>query len=349
MNRTVITRGATALILAFGLAACASPNNSSGTRQQVTYPVPDSPGIYAYTTKNDLRRIDGDPNWEASTWPDRANLPSNTRFVVNDPALADRSPVGNIELWRVAWVRSEVNVNNQAMPMTGTEWALAPVAPYSVPVRLETPSNKRGVVNVVPTAPLAPGLYALRINEPGARQARVGVGWDSLDQRQYAAATCVDRYLGEGGIYRPCTAVMAAQPLAMVPAGTVLYSPGVSAPATVLVPAAPVVAAAPVTTVPATQVVPQPVMYSGLDIAMGEVIRRNNGLLIQGTVTNTSGQVQAIPPMQATLQDAAGRDVKRWIFQPTASMLAPGAQMAFQTEVRPVGNDIARASVSFAR
>jgi hypothetical protein len=195
MNRTVITRGATALLLAFGLSACAS-SNSSSTRQ-VSYPVPDSPGIYAYTTKNDLRRIDGDANWEASTWPERANLPSNTRFVVNDPALTDRSPVGNVELWRVAWVRSEVNANNQAMPMAGTEWALAPVAPYSVPVRLETPSNKRGVVNVVPTAPLAPGLYAVRINEPGARQARVGVGWDSLDQRQYAAANCVDRYLGE--------------------------------------------------------------------------------------------------------------------------------------------------------
>jgi hypothetical protein len=349
MNRTVITRGATALLLAFGLSACAS-SNSSSTRQ-VSYPVPDSPGIYAYTTKNDLRRIDGDPNWEASTWPERANLPSNTRFVVNDPALADRSPVGNVELWRVAWVRSEVNVNNQAMPMAGTEWALAPVAPYSVPVRLESPSNKRGVVNVVPTAPLAPGLYALRINEPGARQARVGVGWDSLDQRQYAAANCVDRYLGEGGIYRPCTAVVAAQPLAVVPTGTVLYSPGLSnpAPAMVAVPSTPVVATAPVTTVPATQIIPAPAIYSGLDIAMGEIIRRNNGLLIQGTVTNTSGQVQAIPPMQATLQDASGRDVQRWIFHPTASTLAPGARMAFRTEVRPVGADITSASVSFAR
>jgi hypothetical protein len=348
MNRTVITRGATALLLAFGLSACAS-SNSSSTRQ-VSYPVPDSPGIYAYTTKNDLRRIDGDPNWEASTWPERANLPSNTRFVVNDPALANRSVVGAVELWRVAWVRSEVNVNNQAMPMAGTEWALAPVAPYSVPIRLESPSDKNGVVNVVPTAPLAPGLYALRVNEPGARQARVGVGWDSLDQRQYAAANCVDRYLGEGGIYRPCTAVVAAQPLAVVPAGTVLYSPGISAPAAATVaPTTPVVSTTPVTAVPATQVVPAPAMYSGLDIAMSEPIRRNNGLLIQGTVTNTSGQVQAIPPMQAMLQDASGRDVKRWVFHPTAATLAPGARMAFQTEVRPVGNDIASASVSFTR
>jgi hypothetical protein len=232
--------------------------------------------------------------------------------------------------------------------MAGTEWALAPVAPYSVPVRLEAPSNKRGVVNVVPTAPLAPGLYALRINEPGARQARVGVGWDSLDQRQYAAANCVDRYLGEAGIYRPCTAVVAAQPLAVVPAGTVLYSPGISnpTPTLVAVPTTPVIATAPV---PATQVVAAPAIYSGLDIAMGEIIRRNNGLLIQGTVTNTSGQVQTIPPMQATLQDASGRDVQRWIFHPTASTLAPGARMAFRTEVRPVGADIASASVSFAR
>ena len=349
MNRTVITRGAIALFLAFGLSACAS-SNSSSTRQ-VSYPVPDSPGIYAYTSKNDFRRIDGDPNWEASTWPERANLPSNVRFVVNDPALANRSPNSTLELWRVAWVRSEVNPNNQAMPLAGTEWALAPVSPYSVPARFESPSNNPSVVSVVPTAPLAPGLYALRINEPGARQARVGVGWDSLDQRQYAAANCVDRYLGEGGIYRPCTAVVAAQPLAVVPAGTVLYSPGVSAPTTttMAVPATPVVTTAPMTTVPATQALPAAGAYSGLDIALGEPIRRNNNLMIQGTVTNNSSMVQTIPAMQATLQDAAGRDVQRWIFHPTVSTLAPGARMAFQTEIRPASTDIATATVAFTR
>jgi hypothetical protein len=173
------------------------------------------------------------------------------------------------------------------------------------------------------------------------------VGWDSLDQRQYAAANCVDRYLGEGGVYRPCTAVVAAQPLAVVPTGTVLYSPGISNPTpAMVVPTTPVVATAPV---PATQVMTTPTVYSGLDIAMGEIVRRNNGLLIQGTVTNTSSQAQAIPPMQAMLQDAAGRDVQRWVFHPTVATLAPGARMAFQTEVRPVGNDIASASVSFTR
>jgi hypothetical protein len=43
------------------------------------------------------------------------------------------------------------------------------------------------IVHVVPTVPLEPGLYTLRIANPGARQARIGVTWDGADQRRYSA------------------------------------------------------------------------------------------------------------------------------------------------------------------
>lgn len=339
MFATGIARGATALLFIAGLSACAS------APPQPSYPVPDQPGIYSFTSKNDLRRLDGDPNWEASTWPDRANVPPNAQFVVNDPALANRAPNSSIELWRVAWVRSEVNGANQSMPVTGAEWDVAPISPYAVPFSYDSPRNKPNVVRITPTAPLAPGLYAIRINNPGARQARLGVGWNSLDQRQYSAANCVDRYVAEGNIYRPCNAAYIAQPLTAAPVGTVgVYSPGVSAPAGTMV-------AVPATTVavPSASIAAPTITYPGLDISMAEPMRRNNGLLIQGTVTNTTNQVQLVPALQATLQDSSGRDVQRWVFQSSASSLAPGGRASFQTEVRPVLPEVSSVSVNFAQ
>jgi hypothetical protein len=155
---------------------------------------------------------------------------------------------------------------------------------------------------------------------------------------------CVDRYLGEGGIYRPCTAVVAAQPLAVVPSGTVVYSPGVSTGlATMVMPATPVV------TLPASQPLPAPVLYQGLDIDLSQPMRRNNGLLVQGTITNTTSQVQTVPAMQAMLQDSNGADLQRWVFHPPVNTLAPGTRIAFQTEVRPVVPGVANVSVDFAQ
>lgn len=105
-----------------------------------------------------------------------------------------------------------------------------------------------------------------------------------------------------------------------------------------------VVPTAPVMTLPAANV-----MYPGLDIALGEPMRRNNGLLIQGTITNNTGQVLMVPAMQAILQDASGRDLQRWVFHPPVTTLAPGARTAFTTEVRPVTPGVANATVAFAR
>jgi hypothetical protein len=343
-----IARPAVCLVFLAGLAACAGGREPS-------YPIPDDPGIYAITSDGDLQQLDGDSDWEEETWPDRQDMPANVQFVISDPALAGRAAGTSVELWRVAWVRSEINAQNQAMPIEGSQWAVAPVERFSVPFRYESPEGETDIVHIVPTAPLAPGLYTLRIVNPAAREARVGVAWNSVDQRQYSAANCVDRY--EGNVYRACTEAGSGQVGAQTAPGYP-YNPGVTAntsngslgslsapepgPAPEPAPApAPMPAQAPTAAAPAAT------QSNGLQIALTDPVRQNGGLLIQGVVINNSGEVQAIPSMRASLENEAGQEVRRWAFQPPVPQLGPGERASFQTEVNPLPPDVARASVAF--
>ncbi|HET6160385.1 MAG TPA: hypothetical protein VFE34_18720 [Dongiaceae bacterium] len=357
-SNTRIAQSALCVVLIAGVSACA------GTREP-SYPIPDDPGIYAFTTKDNLHRLDGDRDWEAETWPERSNMPSNVQFVISDPALAGRSAGNSVELWRVAWVRSEINAQNQAMPVEGSQWAVAPIEPFSVPFRYESPAGQTDIVHIVPTVPLQPGLYTLRIVNPGARQARVGVGWNKVDQRQYSAANCVDRYQ-QGSAYRPCTPTVAPA-VGALPAPGDQFNPGMTAdasngglasmsapePGAVL---APLPAPAPAAALPPPPAVAQPAVAQpaaaapgaqNLQISLVDPVRRNDGLLIQGVVINTSNQVQTIPTMQGSLENQAGQELRRWVFQPPVQTLAPGARANFKTEVRPLPNGVARASVAF--
>ena len=340
-SSTRVARNAMSLVLLASLSACA------GTREP-SYPVPDEPGIYAFTTKDNLRRLDGDRDFEVETWPERSNMPGNVQFVINEPALTGRSAGNSVELWRVAWVRSEIDAQGQVMPVQGSQWAVAPLEPFAIPFRYESPPGQTDVVHIVPTVPLEPGLYTLRIANPGARQARIGVTWDGADQRRYSAMNCVDRY--EGNSYRPCNAVVGAAP---APAGDPL-APALTANAgngglASLAPPqpAPVV----VQQAPVQQTLAQPVAAAtsaeGLQIALTDPVRRNDGLLIQGTVINTSNQPRAIPTMQGSLENSAGQEMRRWVFQPPVPTLQPGERANFSTEVRPIPAGTARASVAF--
>ena len=345
-SSTRVARNAMCLVLLASLSACA------GTREP-SYPVPDDPGIYAFTTKDNLRRLDGDRDFEVETWPERSNMPGNVQFVINEPALAGRSAGNSVELWRVAWVRSEIDAQGQAMPIQGSQWAVAPIEPFAIPFRYESPPGQTEVVHVVPTVPLEPGLYTLRIANPGARQARIGVTWDGTDQRRYSAMNCVDRYAGNS--YRPCNAVVGAAP---APTGDP-YNAGLTANAAngglaSLAPPQPapaIVQQAPMQQAPVQQTLAQPVAAAtsaeGLQIALTDPVRRNDGLLIQGTVINTSNQPRAIPTMQGSLENSSGQEMRRWVFQPPVPSLQPGERANFSTEVRPIPTGTARASVAF--
>jgi hypothetical protein len=352
MSSMRIARRAACLALVVAVGACAGSNEPS-------YPIPDDPGIYAITDDGGVMRLDGDQDWEAETWPERSAMPPEVQFVISDPALAGRSPGSAVELWKVAWERSEINAQSQAMPVSGSPWVVVPMQSFSVPFRYESPAGETDVVHIVPTGPLAPGLYALRIVNPGARQARIGVDWDSVDQRQYSAANCVDRY--EGDVYRPCTGAPEVAAGAPPPAGDE-YSAGVTSsgelgsltapqPAPAVPPApAPTVAQAPAAAPAATAAPAEPVPVSagqGLQIALVDPVRHNGGLLIQGVVINNTGQEQAVPAMQGSLENETGQEVRRWVFQPPVQTLAPGGRANFQTEVNPLPPGVTRATVAF--
>ena len=348
---TRIAQSAMCLALIVGVSACA------GTREP-SYPIPDEPGIYAFTTRDDLQRLDGDQDWEVESWPDRSNMASNVQFVISDPALRSAS---NVELWRVAWVRSDISAQGQAMPVDGSEWAVAPMKSFAVPFRYETTPDEPGVVHIAPTTPLTPGLYTLRVT--GARQARIGVAWNGVDHREYSAMNCVDRYADN--TYRTCS-VAVGTPTAALPApdpsaAGVTSNGGLaslSAPQPVVAPA-PTVTQSTVAQQPAVaqptvaqqtatqQAATPPVSAQGLQISLVDPVRRNDGLIVQGVVINTSNQVRAIPTMQGSLETAAGQEVRRWQFQPPVQTLKPGERADFTTEVRPIPPGVTRASVAF--
>ena len=130
---TRVARSAACLAFLVSLAACA------GGPRAPSYPVPDEPGFYALTNGNDLRRLDGDREWEEETWAERSNMPGTVQFVLNDPMLVGASPGSSVQLWKVAWVRSEINANNQAMPISGSPWGIAPIEQFRVPFRYNSP------------------------------------------------------------------------------------------------------------------------------------------------------------------------------------------------------------------
>ena len=109
---------------------------------------------------------------------------------------------------------------------------------------------------------------------------------------------------------------------------------------------APVVGVAPAPT-PAPQPAASSVTGQGLNIVLIDPVRRDNGLLIQGVVINSSNQPQTVPTMQGSLEDHAGQEMRRWVFEPPVRQLAPGERVNFQTEVRPVPTGAARVTVAF--
>ena len=168
--------------------------------------VPGKAGMYA-VQNNELQRLDGDHDWELKTWASRSNLTPNVTFVIRDPRLKTAKPKLEqiVQLHRVGWVRSEITTKGEIFPVDGNQWVDATIAEQRVPVRLEPDAKHEGVVWVVPTTALDPGLYTLRMESGNSGvAARVGVGWPAADKRQYAAANCVDRYLGQEIPYHAC-------------------------------------------------------------------------------------------------------------------------------------------------
>ena len=298
---------------ALTLAACGGgPEFTAGGRE---LPTPDDPGVYVLTSEGDLSRIDGAPEWERKTWPERANFAPGAELIVYEPALADGSGEA-IDLWRVAWLRSELQPSGRAAPVDGSQWVVANLEGLRVPVAVTPHPRIPGIVHLDPGESLDPGLYELQISPPGVerRQGRFGIRWKSLDRREYSAAYCVDRVRGGDTAFRPCAASYTGPPPTEHHASASAEYPA----------------------------------GEPLSIESLETRREEGGLRIQGVVRNLSGRVATVPMLRATLLDASGRPMDSWTFAPPRSRIVPGGRMTFAAS-RPVSQGASRLNVDFVR
>lgn len=198
MTRMAGNRGAVlaAGLLALALGACAQDGADRNTF------IPERAGLYAVTGGGDVLRLDGTRLWEAESWDERSTLDRHTRFVVRDRGLR---MVGDdlgeaVALYRVAWVRSRIGPDGNAMPVVGRQWSVPQDESFRVAVDLFRVRGQDDVVRVVPREPLESGLYSLRVaTGEDWRHGRLGVNWASLDRDRYATANCVDEYVNAAG------------------------------------------------------------------------------------------------------------------------------------------------------
>lgn len=285
------------------LSACAG--DPSGPR----IPIPEDHGLYAMVGQDELRRLDGTSAWEVQSWNSRADLSPAQQFVLYDPILAARGVADvDIEMWQVAWVRSDIRDDGSAAPIEGSQWAVAPIEDFRVPVSLRSVGDHPDMLHLVPEGPLTPGLYSLQIRQgAAARSARFGVQWSSIDKQEYSASHCVDRRSGARPAFQPCgSQALAAASDAARDLRINLVDP------------------------------------------VKTTVGSQRVLIIQGTITNEATAPRAVPMLEATLQDSAGTVLHRWPFTPQQSELAAGATTSFRTEIQQPPAATRRVNVDFA-
>jgi hypothetical protein len=301
MLRTRFVQRSVLCLSLLGLTAC------GGAGVQQTFPIPEDPGLYAWKTNGELQRIDGPQDWEVKTWSSRSDLDPGTRFIAYDPAAKNAAGMTatDFSLWRVSWLRSEIGADGAAGPRQGSEWVTARLEPFAVQLEERVSRVDPGAVLITPAQPLEPGLYSFQIDSPqGAKVARLGIDWSSVDRRNYSARNCVDAYAGQQESYHLCSAQ-----------GEALNQ----------------------------------LALDGLEITLVDPLRVGDSLVIQGVVVNTAQQAREVPALEATLRDAQGGVLKRWVFNPGQSRLEPGERLKFKTNAPPTMLNASKVQVSFAK
>lgn len=316
---------ALAISVLLGLAACGGgdrPEVSLGA-DDTRVPVPPYYGLYAFD-HGELVRLDGSAAWERQTWNDRDDLSPQTNFVIFSRAvMTDSSGLSDmIQLRRVAHLRSDVSADGRVVPQQD-RWDTPDLASYQVPLSYRPVAGRPDMVVAEPAQPLSPGLYALHLN--GRSQdvtSRIGIRWPEVQQAQYMAANCVDRYPTG---YKTCAEADANPPqssgqVSVVPLGQTTSE--LSAPAgnsVVAVPAAPVAGSN--------------MVVRGLTSTKGS-IAGGPTLVIEGDVINQSSTASMMPPLYANILDAQGTVLQKVAIEGIPPMtLAPGNSYHFRSEV----------------
>jgi hypothetical protein len=233
------------------------------------------------------------------------------QFVIEDPQLATGSGSHQalIELWNVAWVRSDLRIDGSAAPVQGSQWAVARLDSFQVPLVYRQVAGRPDVIHAIPQERLAPGLYSLQLRKTsGARSARFGVDWSETDRQDYSAAHCVDRRSGGQPLFVLC-----------------------GAPETI-----------------ASQAPAGGLKISLLD-PVARAVDGQRTLMIQGLITNGSSEAKTVPMLEATLHDQTGTVLTRWTFAPEKAQLDPGESATFRTEIQEAPAATSRVNVAFSR
>jgi hypothetical protein len=228
------------------------------------------------------------------------------------------------------------------------------------------------MVRVIPTRPLAPGLYSFQFRLGGSAVAgRFGVQWSTIDKAQYASVNCVDRYAGSPPGYKPCSDLSAQlprqqimqpplqqQPLQPLPQQNTLQyqliQPYKTPPAVPQAPSAPrqqALQQQPPQQQAPQQPTPMP-SAEGLklrDVQAARSVDQGVAILtVQGTIVNASKEPRRVPPLMATVSDTKGTQLDRWTFTAEIAELPPGGTSGFRTETIYPTNQSTNVSVTFA-
>lgn len=297
--------GASVPAAALLLAGC----SSSSYEYPDAHLVPEKPGLYA-VRNDELKRLDGDREWENETWKWRSDLPSNVEFVVYDPSIKrdDTSADDTVNLYRVGWLRSEIGADGSIQPIVkGSRWVVPEADVTRVPLAIDHVAGREDVIRATPRESLSEGLYSLQIrSDRVSKNARVGVDWPALNHDDYAASHCFDRYRGMGeGQLRPC----GRQHELLLGRDLQLHL-----------------------------VKPYRQTVNGVD-----------QMVIQGVLANSGKQPRRVPPLTAELKDDTGQIIKSWRFVPEADQLAPGESVSFETVVNAPPSGTKTVTVNLGR
>lgn len=206
-------------LLAMTLAACGSSNSGNETAQveiqsDSDAALPARYGLYI-VQDGELGRLDAEKSVQVETWDSRSSLEPDVTFIIFDRALADRSVrLGDsIKLRKVAHVRNDVAASGAATPLQKDTWVVADYPEFAVALDFQPIHGSPEMVRVIPTRPLAPGLYSFQFHLGESTAAgRFGVQWSTIDKAQYASLNCVDRYAGSPPAYKLCSDLSAQLP-----------------------------------------------------------------------------------------------------------------------------------------
>jgi hypothetical protein len=394
MNAKRYAAFAAAGLLAAQLSACGGGGGSHSKENDIAQidvqpddsdaALPARYGLYV-VEDGELGRLDAEKSVQVQTWDSRSSLSPDVTFIVFDRSLADRSVrLGDvIVLRKVAHVRNDVAASGAATPLQKDTWVVADSPEFAVPVDFQPIHGSPEMVRVIPTRPLAPGLYSFQFHLAGSAVAgRFGVQWSKIDKGQYASANCVDRFAGSPPTYRLCSDLSAAMPQQQITQQPLQQQPLQQQPAfqqpqswpeqntfqqQLIQPykTPPAVPQAPEQPAPqqqaAQQQAPQQEMpqqptpmpsAEGLklrDVKAARTVDQGVAILtVEGTIVNTSSEARRVPPLMATVSDTKGTQLDRWTFTAEIPQLSPGGASGFRTETIYPTNQSTKVAVTFA-